>query len=135
LPEQERDVGMRVNDFYEIKKWSVGDHNAAHRSDVEWLKRELAVLSEEPSRRVIVLSHHSPTMISDPRYRNSPLTSVFSTDLVPRQFDGCQICVWAFGHTHYNSDFTAGGVRLFSNQRGYVHSLSVGFDVRKVVSL
>lgn len=136
LPEQERDVSMRVNDFYEIKQWSVGDHNAAHRSNVEWLKRELAVLSEkEPSRRVIVLSHHSPTMISDPRYRNTPLTSVFSTDFVLRQFDGSQICVWAFGHTHYNSDFTAGGVRLFSNQRGYVHSLWVGFDVRKVVSL
>jgi hypothetical protein len=136
LPEQEEDVSLRVNDFYGIEKWSVADHNAAHRSDVEWLQRELAALSEkEPSRRVIVLTHHSPTMVSDPRYRDSPLTSVFSTDLVPRQFDGSQICVWGFGHTHYNSDFTAGGVRLFSNQRGYVHDLSVGFDVKKVVGL
>jgi Calcineurin-like phosphoesterase len=136
LPEQQDNVGARLNDFYEIGEWTVAAHNAAHRSDVEWLRHELAVLSEEePSRRVIVMTHHSPTMVSDPRYRDSPLTSAFSTDLVPREFDASQICVWAFGHTHYNSDFTAGRVRLFSNQRGYVHDLSAGFDVGKVISL
>ena len=139
LPEQREDVSVRLNDFYSIKGWSVDDHNAAHRSDVEWLQRQLATISQnERSRRVMVLTHHSPTLVSeahDPRHRASRITSAFATDLIPGQIDESQICVWASGHTHYNSDITSGAVRLFTNQRGYITALCLGFDVRKVVRI
>jgi hypothetical protein len=138
-PEQHEDVSIRCNDFYSINNWSVDDHNAAHRSDVEWLRRELARLYEnEPFRRVMVLTHHSPTLVSeahDPRHRASRIGSAFATDLIPGQLDGCQISIWAYGHTHYNSDITTGGVRLFTNQRGYITALCLDFDIRKVVSM
>lgn len=138
-PEQHEDVSFGLNDFYSIDNWSVDDHNAAHRSDVEWLRRELARLYEnEPFRRVMVLTHHSPTLVpeaNDPRHRASRIASAFATDLIPDQLDGSQISIWAYGHTHYNSDITSGGVRLFTNQRGYITALCLDFDVRNVVRI
>lgn len=47
--------------------------------------------------------------------------------------------VWAFGHTHCNSDYIRGdGVRVLSNQCGYIRvekKPSAGYDPGKVVSI
>lgn len=47
----------------------------------------------------------------------------FATDLITQ--DGAQdgldhVKVWAFGHTHYSTDIVRNGIRIISNQRGYV---------------
>jgi len=141
IPEQYQDVRLSLNDFYEIKDWSVEKHNAAHESDVKWLREQLAQLHDkEPERRVMILTHHSPTLVpeaNDPRHRNSPLTSAFCTDLVPGgQLNLQQVKVWAYGHTHFNSDVKIEGTRLYSNQRGYISSgFSPDFDAENLVEM
>jgi len=76
----------------------------------------------------MVLTHHRPTLVSEAHR----ITSAFATDLIPGQIDASQICVWASGHTHYNSDIVTGGARLFTNQWRYIIALSHDFDVRMV---
>jgi len=137
-PEQHDSVSFGLNDFYYIEKWTVEDHNAAHRSDVEWLREQFYKIHQnEPQRRVMVLSHHSPTLLPethDPRHRGSRISSGFATNLLPGQLEAKQLEVWAYGHTHYNSDIKLGEIRLLANQRGYITALSENFNVRNVVT-
>lgn len=147
VPQNSRkDVGFGLNDFNFIENWGVDDHNKAHASDIAWLDSQVQSLEEAASgsgaarRRIAVLTHYCPTFderAQDPRHKNSPLQSGFATDL------GGEACwtseavkLWAFGHTHYNCDFTdEHGKRIYSNQRGYSFSQSPGFDGTAVVEV
>ena len=136
--EQHDHVSFGLNDFYMIENWSVEQHNDAHKSDVEWLCAQLKEIKKEPNRCIMVLTHHSPTLLEkahDPRHRGSKLTSAFATDLLP-ELDMSQVKVWAYGHTHFNHpSIMVGEVELITNQRGYITDLSSNFDVSKVVTL
>ena len=136
--EQYDHIRFGLNDFYRIENWSVEQHNDAHKSDVEWLRAQLMEIKKEPDRRVMVLTHHSPTLLEeahDPRHRNSKLTSAFATDLLP-ELDTSQVKIWAYGHTHFNHpSIKVGEVELITNQRGYITALSSNFDISKVVTL
>jgi hypothetical protein len=69
----------------------------------------------------------------------APWKSAFGTDILSQITNGVKI--WVFGHTHYTTDFKEGGIRVVSNQQGYVlpWSKSVDtknkFDVRQVIYL
>ncbi|KAI9652039.1 MAG: hypothetical protein M1829_001976 [Trizodia sp. TS-e1964] len=144
---REMAVSVGLNDFYATADWSVGAHNAAHRRDLTWLNAQVAALElEESDARVMVLTHWSPSRdprAIDPRHGTSSITSAFSTDLSGEKcFQSDKVKCWAFGHTHYNCDFTVerGGagappLRLLANQRGYYFSQAGGFDEGKVVDL
>ncbi|KAK1760031.1 hypothetical protein QBC47DRAFT_373457 [Echria macrotheca] len=145
-PECEQEVGIRVNDFSRIAGWTVEAHNAAHKRSVAWLNARVAKLEEQESNvQVVVLTHFSPSR--DPRavearHWESPIVSAFSTDLSGEKcFCSSKVKVWAFGHTHYNVDYSfergegAGPLRLMANQRGSYYSQAKGFDVEKVIKL
>ncbi|KAL3417807.1 calcineurin-like phosphoesterase [Phlyctema vagabunda] len=138
---QEESVSMGVNDFYYIADWDVARHNAAHASDLAWLDKQIAALHGS-GRRIIVLTHYSPTTsveAADTVYGSgSKISSAFSTDLsrAPSWLsDGVK--VWAFGHTHYNCDFVDGhtGKRVLTNQRGYYFKQAEGFDGDKCIEI
>jgi hypothetical protein len=56
-------------------------------------------------------------------------------------FSKPSVKVWVFGHAHCTTDFRDRGVRIVSNQRGYVlpwsdsADVKNGFDVRKVIHM
>ncbi|PPJ54295.1 hypothetical protein CBER1_06584 [Cercospora berteroae] len=142
-PNREMAVEMGLQDFFQTTSWDIRAHNATHARDLEWLNREVQQL-EDRKARVIVLTHWSPTTDAraiDPRHINSPITPGFSTDLSSQPcMTSENVVLWAFGHTHYNCDFSflrENGIplRLMTNQRGYYYSQAEGFDEEKVVEL
>jgi len=118
------EVGLRLNDFRRIRRWTIETHNAAHMADATWLDRECAkIRAEEPDRRIAVLTHHAPAMsgTSAPHHEKEPsnIRTAFATDMTSRSCWVPPVKVWAFGHTHFCCDFVKNGVRILSNQRGY----------------
>ncbi|KAI9848714.1 MAG: hypothetical protein M1837_006801 [Sclerophora amabilis] len=128
VPQEAREtVRQKINDFRRIEDWTVADHVAEHTLDVAWLKGEIKAIrgdeNEHQRRIVVVVTHHAPSTrgTSKPTDENNPWSSAFGTDLLG-QVDGCldDVQWWVFGHTHYSTEFSRGGIKLVSNQRGYV---------------
>lgn len=133
-------ISFGINDFYYISDWDVDDHISRHRADLEWLNSQVAqIAASQPERKIAIFTHYSPVTTdpraAHPKHSNSPLSSGFATDL---SGEGCwanpQVRLWAFGHTHYNTDYTdeTTGKRVISNQRGYYFSQAAAFDAEKV---
>ncbi|KAF2759373.1 ser/Thr protein phosphatase superfamily [Pseudovirgaria hyperparasitica] len=131
IPEESMQVVQsRVKDFQKICDWTVEDHNKAFESDYTWLKRAVSSMNEtnpvssqrSRTRTALVVTHHAPSMCgtSHPNHEQNPWSSAFATDLISDREAWRNVGVWIFGHTHYTTDFVRSGVRLFSNQRGYV---------------
>jgi len=141
LEKYRENVSFGVNDFYYIENWTVEDHNVAHEADLKWLNTQVAqIAASEPHRKIVVLTHYSPiaqdVRAVDPRHANSPLSSGFATDLSTQEcWMNSRVCLWAYGHTHYNAEFTEEGTGklVVSNQRGYYFSQAKGFKSGKVV--
>jgi Icc-related predicted phosphoesterase len=94
-----------------------GDTLAMHRREVKWLSDSL--LSQDDGR-VVVVTHHAPSMKSVPSmYANDLVSAAFASnldDLV--ESSGAEL--WIHGHTHHASDYWIGSTRVLSNPRGYV---------------
>lgn len=140
-PRQAAEVGSRLNDFRRVQGWSVEDHVAAHRSDLEWLNDQVRTISEaEPRRQVAVFTHYSPTLDAravDPRQEGSAVSSGFATDLSREEcWVNKSVVFWAFGHTHFNCDFTDDhGKRIVANQKGYSLALEANCDIKRVYTI
>jgi len=142
--EDEMAVSMGLNDFFQTSDWDVGTHNEAHKRDLAWLNAQVVDL-EQSDVKIMILSHWSPSLdvhAIDPRHVGSRITRAFSTDLSDEAcYKSDKVKVWAFGHTHYNCDFTvlregcAGPLRLLANQRGYYFAQAEGFDGEKIVEV
>lgn len=142
-PESHMAVSLGLNDFFQTADWDVDAHNAAHRRDVAWLNAQVAGLPDDA--RIMVFTHWSPSRdarAAEPKHAGSPITSGFSTDLSGEAcFRSERVKVWAFGHTHYNCDFSvdrgdgAGPLRLLANQRGYYFAQAEGYDGEKTVDV
>ena len=140
---QEERVSFGLNDFYHIQDWAVEYHCAAHQADLAWLNHQVSEISRlDPHRKIVVFTHHSPvagdSRATDPAHANSPISSAFTTDLAGEAcWTSAQVCLWAFGHTHYNCDFVdeKTGTRVAANQRGYYFAQAYGFEVAKVVDI
>ncbi|CAK4032215.1 ser Thr phosphatase [Lecanosticta acicola] len=139
--EQARAVSSRLVDFRDILHWDVSEHVDAHLEDVAWLNKEVAeISSNEPGRRILILTHHSPcvdTRANNPKYQTSEVSSGFVTDLSAEEcWQNRSVALWAFGHTHFNCDFCEeGGKRVVANQRGYFMFPQRTFEAGKVFNL
>mmetsp|Transcript_86973 Transcript_86973/g.218903 ORF Transcript_86973/g.218903 Transcript_86973/m.218903 type:complete len:347 (+) Transcript_86973:67-1107(+) len=115
-----------------VRRLCVADSNALHEEAVRFLERE-AEKATQKRVNLLVLTHHTPSFhgTSDPRHGVNPsgISSAFSTDLehMLRNPRYAAIHTWCFGHTHFNSDQCLSGVRLVSNQTGYVQKPSMGY--------
>jgi len=139
-PANMKDVSFGLNDFYKIEDWTVEQHNEAHAADLAWLNTQVDSIAEtEPERRIIILTHHSPSTTPqavDPAHTNSKISSGFASDLSGEVcWTSGNVVAWAFGHTHFNCDFVelGSGKRVVTNQRGYYFQQAVGFDGGKIV--
>lgn len=125
VPPESRDiVQSKIKDFQKIEDWAVDDHNAAHDSDMGWLLKEINsnVTPEKQTeeRSILVVTHHAPLLrgTSSPQHAQNPWSSAFGTDILSQVSKG--VNAWVFGHTHYTTEFMELGIRIVSNQRGYV---------------
>ncbi|MCJ1345505.1 hypothetical protein MMC31_003712 [Peltigera leucophlebia] len=147
-------VKAKVKDFQKIEGWTVGHHNAAHESDLSWLRQQIVSVQTEnkesqkgeSERSILVITHHAPLVsgTSSPDQAKNPWTPAFATDILS-QGNWTNVKAWVFGHTHYTTELKKGGVKVVSNQRGYVlpgaatgqelkkMENRTGFDVRKVI--
>jgi hypothetical protein len=142
MHEQIDHVSLRLNDFYQIKDWSVEAHSEAHRADLDWLNSEIDSIERlDPGRKIVVLTHYCPLTsmdVVDPRHQDSKISSGFMTDLSgERCWKSSVVKLWAFGHTHFNCDFrdVDHGKRVISNQRGYYSSQAASFDGAKIFEI
>ncbi|KAJ5899520.1 hypothetical protein N7495_004264 [Penicillium taxi] len=128
-------------DFKDILRWTVDDHNAAHESDLEWLNAQVSSIArDEPQRRVIIFTHHSPSVDSrctDPKHNGSDVSTAFATDLSREEcWNNPAVVTWAFGHTHFNCYFTdMDGKSIISNQKGYRLIPAKGFDAGRAFNI
>lgn len=112
-----------------------------HKSEFRWLNSEVQKLMEGSDRKIIIMSHYSPTddaYTIDPKHKSSNMSSGFMNDLSQEIcFSSERVAVWAFVHTHFNCDFEheTHQTRLVTNQRGYSIAQSNGFDPGKMVEL
>jgi hypothetical protein len=119
----------------------VEEHVQKHESDLRWLNDKVQKIVEGSDRRIIIMSHYSPTNDAraiDPKHKSSNISSGFMTDLSKEIcFSSERVGVWVFGHTHFNCDFKhkSHQTRLVTNQRGYYFAQSIGFDPGKMVEL
>lgn len=147
-PEPVDAVSSRVRDFQRILNWTIADHNAEHTQDTKWLADQInAVNSERENAAIMVITHHAPCVreSSRPEQVDNPWTCSFATELLDGATIFSQVQCWVFGHTHYTTSFTKGGIRLVSNQRGYPHAGSAvakrasmsshDFDINKTITL
>lgn len=112
-----------VADFREIGGWSVEKHNEAHVRDLEWLDAMVLGLCGK-SRRVIVLTHFSPTLCEGAVHAQDKAEGM--EDTVGAEL-GKTLCgqatvvaFWGFGHTQRNCQLLSdGGRMILSNQRGH----------------
>jgi len=113
----------------DTRKARVRDTNVWHEEAVRFLEKE-ARAATDAQVNLLVLTHHTPSFrgTSDPSFSAEPsgMSSAFSSDLEHMLQDPgmAAINTWCFGHTHYNSDQLISGVRLVSNQRGYVDRIA-----------
>lgn len=143
-PESQMAVSLGLNDFFQTSDWDVGMHNEAHKRDLAWLNAQVADL-EQSDVKIMIFSHWSPSLnvrAIEPRHSESSIMTAFSTELSEEAcFKSDKIKVWAFGHTHYNCNFTVerkGGaepLRLLANQRGYYFAQAEGYDGEKTVEV
>lgn len=140
-PEQARAIQSRLVDFRDILDWDVGDHVDAHLADLAWLNDQVTHISTtEPDRRIIIFTHHSPTIdvkANDAKYRNSEVTSGFMNDLSKEEcWKNSAIVMWAFGHTRFNCDFVdEQGKRIVTNQKGYYSIPQSSFQASKTYEI
>ncbi|KAL1854131.1 hypothetical protein Plec18170_004895 [Paecilomyces lecythidis] len=151
VPDRSRDVvRQKIKDYKNIEGWTVDEHNIAHDSDASWLRREIDSIRNENSkaaehqvntRTILAVTHHAPSLqgTSNPQHGESPWRFAFASDILEQS--SVDIKTWIFGHTHYTTDFTRNGIRVVSNQRGYVHpesspnDVKARFDSEKIISL
>jgi len=127
----------RMNDYDKIRlspryrRLRPTDTAARFADSVRWLDAALA----HDAGRTVVVTHHAPSARSlDPAFGPDPINGAFASDLedlILRR----KPAVWIHGHTHLCVDYTIGGTRVVSNQRGYPHMPVGGFDPGRIVEL
>lgn len=141
-PTEESSVARFVSDFSYTNNWTVQSHNAAHKSDLQWLNHQDAELARnEPDRSTVIFTHHSPTSLkqaNDPRHLQnaSQVQSAFVTDLSKQNcWTSPRVKIWAFGHTHFNCESVDSRTakRVSANQKGCSRAENPSFDQSKIV--
>jgi len=125
-----------MNDFRQIRvdpeyrRFRGIDAASTNRRSLRWLIER----THEPfAGPTVIVTHHAPSIRSvKPVHRHDPVSAAFASDL-EWMLDG-RAALWIHGHTHFSCDYTIGGTRVISNQRGYPGEES-GFDPAFVVEV
>lgn len=113
-----------ISDVTQIKQQQKGRYSSLHADfirnenllDLNWIKSEV----EKSELPVIIITHHSPVLISDPRYKNDRWLHHNCNDLSEYIKNNSKIKCWIYGHIHQKDKmaFMIGSSILFSNTIG-----------------
>jgi len=100
-----------MNDFYQIfefESWVYSVNNLSQK-----------FLENHIDENSIVITHHSPTMLSVPdAFIGSTLNRFFVCDM-KKTIEEKQPKIWCHGHTHDSFDYRIGETRILCNPFGY----------------
>lgn len=123
IPKQIEKYVSKGADFRNIINFNTKKYNENYQTSVQWLKKELNEYQENTN--YIVLTHHAPTFHktskqewqykTDGSLKNSAY--IFASNL--DHLFNPSLAVWAFGHTHWKTDYQHGNTRIISNPHGY----------------
>ena len=138
-PQDEYFVSSRLNDFYQTKfngkRMTVEDYNSMHEYCLDFIRKSIG---GSTAKHIVVITHHLPTLnVVASQHLGSDLNSAFATELGNLIADS-RIDVWIYGHSHTNIDRDISGVKIISNQMGYVFAnehLQNGFDAGKFIEI
>ena len=122
------EIQSSVADFsaiaYKGRGFTAEDFTCRHEESLSFLK---SAFKEPGNERVIVVTHHVPTLTNYPKiYRNSPLREAFAVELFDLIGESGAAC-WIYGHHHvYIPEFTIGQTKILTNQLGYIHHYEHG---------
>jgi len=111
-----------LSDFHVIKyygaKFSAPRYNKLHEESLGFITQELATVNAE---KVIVATHHVPTLLNYPeQYKGDVLNDAFAVELFDF-IENSNVDCWIFGHHHENTpEFKIGKTKMLTNQLGYV---------------
>jgi predicted phosphohydrolase len=132
------DIQRSISDFFTIQwqgqKLTTRQFNQLHNQSVHFLEK---VFKEMGTKKNIVVTHHVPTLYQYPaKYRNSPLSGAFVTELYDLIHDS-GANYWIYGHHHFNvPEFKVGNTSMLTNQLGYVHRAEHWkFNTKAVIEL
>ena len=121
-------VTKQMNDYRSImyydkinhlhKPITVAHTNKWNNENVNWLKHEL-IQAKVDNKKVIILTHHAPISQHTiaPKFETDRLNVAYANNLDDLLTD--PIVLWAYGHTHYATNFEINGVKIVSNPLGY----------------
>ncbi len=96
------------------------------------------LLDEVPkfdASKTIIVTHHAPSFrsINTSRYGVDSMNDGYATEILKYFPDKL---TWIHGHTHHCVDYVYKGIRVLSNQRGYVNYEEVAqFDPEKIIEI
>lgn len=114
-----------LNDFRYVKIIKKNETKTITATDQQLLHKESRVFiervcSNNPNKKIIVISHHAPSYKSVPaQYKNSMLSAAYASNLedIIEKYDNLKL--WCHGHMHENCDYMLYGTRIICNPRGY----------------
>jgi hypothetical protein len=71
-------VNFGLNDSYHTDNWTVENQVQKHKSELRWLNSEVQKLMEGSDRKIIIMSHYSPTddaYTINPKHKSSNISS------------------------------------------------------------
>lgn len=115
-----------LNDFRYVKVLDKGNKiRRVNTTDYEkWFSETIAfidyVCKANPFKKVVVLTHHAPSIQSvSPEYKEDRLSSAYASNLEQFILDRPNIVAWCHGHVHSKADYMIGQCRVLAEPFGY----------------
>ncbi len=112
--------------MYRGRQLTADDSAELHHGCLNWLTE---AIKSSTARHKVVVTHHCPIDVEDPRYGGNELSSAFIAPMEDfvRQ---CRADAWIFGHTHYNAadGMTIGNTVMHTNQMGNSADMCAGYS-------
>lgn len=130
----------KMNDFSKIKfihngaygKFLPEDARTLHNINVTYLLNTV-----HTNLKNVIITHHAPSYKSS-NYKRDDFDIVstgYCTDIL-EYFKNDNVAAWIHGHTHHCVDYVKSGIRVVSNQRGYVPYEPVyGFNSERIIEV
>lgn len=108
-------IEAQMNDYRIIDNFGTEKSVKEHIFSRDYIEY---MLKEYKDRKVIVLTHHAPSMQVPAMYRGNALNSAYGTDLED-MIKKYKPAYWIHGHTHVSREYTIGDTAIVCNPRGY----------------
>ncbi len=102
-----------------------------NRSSASWLKS--AVVAS--SKKKVIVTHHSPSILSLPEHRREKLESAAYVSNHDDSVQQLSPALWIHGHIHHSSDYKIGETRVICNPRGYPDNFNEKFNTNFTVTI